>query len=52
MTVVRTRPSVMNAHSAAVACQCSSRIAPCSIRIDTPAIPLEIGSWATVASLP
>jgi hypothetical protein len=30
----------------------SSRIAPGSRRIETPAIPLEIGSCATVASLP
>ena len=28
MTVVRTCPSMTNAHSAAVACQCSSRMAP------------------------
>ena len=46
MTVVRTRPSVTKAHSAAVACQCSSRITPGSMRIDTPAMPFEIGSWA------
>jgi hypothetical protein len=52
ITVVRTRPSVTKAHSAAVACQCSSRITPGSMRIETPARPLEIGSWATVASLP
>ena len=52
MTVVRTAPSVTKAHSAAVACQCSSRITPGSMRIDTPARPLEIGSCATVASLP
>ncbi len=52
MTVVRTRPSMTNAHSAAVACQCSSRIAPGSSFIETPAIPLEIGSCLTVASLP
>src|SRR5262245_41491684 len=52
ITVVRTRPSSTSAHSAAVACQCSSRIAPGSSFIETPAIPLEIGSWVTVASLP
>src|SRR5882757_1551529 len=52
ITVVRTRPSMTNAHSAAVACQCSSRIAPGSSRIETPAMPLEIGSCSTVASLP
>ncbi len=52
MTVVRTRPSVTKAHSAAVACQCSSRITPGSMRMETPAIALEMGNWATVASLP
>src|SRR5437879_3947215 len=52
ITVVRTRPSMTKAHSAAVACQCSSRIAPGSSRIETPAMPLEIGSWVTVASFP
>ena len=52
MTVVRTRPSITNAHSAAVACQCSSRMAPGSSLIETPAIPLEIGNCLTVASLP
>ena len=52
MTVVRTRPSVTKAHSAAVACQCNSRIAPGSIFIDTPAMPLDIGNCVTVASLP
>ena len=52
MTVVRTRPSVTKAHSAAVACQCSSRMTPGSMRIETPASPLEIGSCTTVASLP
>lgn len=52
ITVVRTRPSRMKAHSAAVACQCSSRIAPTSSRIDTPAMPFEIGNCVTVASLP
>ena len=52
MTVVRTRPSITNAHSAAVACQCSSRMAPGSSFIETPAIPLEIGNCSTVASLP
>ncbi len=52
ITVVRTRPSMTNAHSAAVACQCSSRMAPGSSFIDTPAIPLEIGNCLTVASLP
>src|SRR5271170_4080651 len=51
-TVVRTRPSRTNAHSAAVACQCSSRVTPGSRRIETPAMPLEIGSSSTVASLP
>ena len=44
ITVVRTRPSSTNAHSAAVACQCNSRIAPGSSFIDTPAIPFEIGN--------
>ncbi len=52
ITVVRTRPSSTKAHSAAVACQCSSRIAPGSSCIETPAMPLEIGNWVTVASLP
>src|SRR6478736_8478814 len=52
ITVVRTRPSSTNAHSAAVACQCNSRIAPGSSFIDTPAIPFEIGNCVTVASLP
>ena len=52
MTVVRTRPSITNAHSAAVACQWSSRMAPGSSFIETPAIPLEIGNCSTVASLP
>jgi hypothetical protein len=52
IAVVRTRPSRTNAHSAAVACQCSSRIAPGSSCIETPAIPFEIGSCSTVASLP
>src|SRR5689334_11506642 len=52
MTVVRTRPEMTNAHSAAVACQCSSRIAPGSRIIETPAMPLEIGSCSTVASRP
>ena len=51
-TVVRTRPLTTNAHSAAVACQWSSRITPGSSRIDTPAIPFEIGNCSTVASLP
>ena len=51
-TVVRTRPSITNAHSAAVACQCSSRMVPGSSRIETPAMPLEMGSCSTVASLP
>src|SRR6185437_6666880 len=51
-TVVRTRPSSTKAHSAAVACQCNSRVTPGSSRIDTPAMPLEIGNWVTVASLP
>src|SRR2546423_1838576 len=50
MTVVRTRPSLTNAHSAAVACQCSSRIPPGASRMVTPEIPLEIGSCSTVAS--
>ena len=40
------------AHSAAVACQCSSRMAPGSSLIETPAMPLEIGNCLTVASLP
>ena len=52
ITVVRTRPLMTNAHSAAVACQCSSRIAPGSKIIETPAIPFEIGSCSTVASRP
>jgi hypothetical protein len=51
-TVVRTRPSITSAHSAAVACQGSSRMAHGSSRIETPAIPLEIGNCLTVASLP
>src|SRR5262245_13443878 len=50
-TVVRTRPLVTNAHSAAVACQCSSRMTPGCSPMDTPAIPLEIGNCSTVASL-
>ena len=50
--MVRTRPLSTKAHSAAVACQCSSRMAPGSSRIDTPAMPLEIGNCRTVASLP
>ena len=52
ITVVRTCPLWTNAHSAAVACQCNSRMAPGSIFIDTPAMPLEIGNCSTVASLP
>ena len=40
MTVVRVRPSITNAHSAAVACQCSSRMAPGSSVIETPGDPL------------
>src|ERR1700733_2374969 len=52
ITVVRTRPLSTKAHSAAVACQCSSRMAPGSSFIDTPAMPLEIGNCSTVASLP
>src|ERR1043166_3325283 len=52
ITVVRTRPFKTNAHSAAVACQCNSRITPGSSCIDTPAIPFEIGSCSTVTSLP
>src|SRR5205807_76906 len=40
-----------NAHSAAVACQWSSRMAPGPSPILTPAIPLEIGNCLTVASL-
>ena len=52
MTVVRTRPSVTNAHSAAVACQWSSRMTPGCMRIETPASAFEIGNWTTVASLP
>ena len=52
ITVVRTRPSSTKAHSAAVACQCSSRIAPGSSFMETPAMPLEIGNCVTVASLP
>src|SRR5438132_12982910 len=50
MTVVRTRPLSTNAHSAAVACQWSSRMAPGSIFMETPAIPLEIGNCSTVVS--
>src|SRR5262249_15061300 len=52
ITVVRTLPSRTSAHSAAVACQCSSRIAPGSSFMETPAMPLEIGNCVTVASLP
>src|ERR1700757_4346060 len=52
ITVVRTRPLNTNAHSAAVACQCNSRITPGSSCIDTPAIPFEIGNCSTVTSLP
>ena len=51
ITVVRTRPLMTNAHSAAMACQCSSRIPPGFKRIETPASPLEIGSSLTVACL-
>src|SRR5437016_2616298 len=50
MTVVRTRPLSTKAHSAAVACQWSSRMAPGSSPMDTPEIPLEIGNCSTVAS--
>jgi len=49
MTVVRTRPVTTNAHSAALACQCSSRMPPGLRRIDTPAMPVEMGSCRTVA---
>ena len=52
ITVVRTRPSITKAHSAAVACQCNSRIAPGSSRMETPAMPLAIGNCSTVDSLP
>src|SRR4029077_15119544 len=52
ITVVRTRPFSTNAHSAAVACQCNSRITPGSSCIETPAIPFEIGNCSTVTSLP
>src|SRR5438105_4960711 len=50
MTVVRTRPLSTNAHSAAVACQWSSRMLPGARPMDTPAIPLEMGNSSTVAS--
>jgi hypothetical protein len=36
-------------HSAAVACQCSSRMVPGSSRIETSAIPFEIGNCLTAA---
>src|SRR5207247_2518800 len=51
MTVVRTRPWSTSAHSAAVACQWSSRMPPGSSPMDTPEIPLEIGNCRAVASL-
>ena len=38
------------AHSAAMACQCSSREAPGSRNMWTPAIPWLMGNWWTVAS--
>ncbi len=51
ITVVRTRPLTTKAHSAAMACQCSSRMPPGLSRIDTPARPLETGSSLMVACL-
>jgi hypothetical protein len=51
MTVVRTFPLRTNAHSAAEACQWSSRMPPGSSSIEAPAIPFEIGSSSTEATL-
>src|SRR5215471_4562116 len=51
ITVVRTFPRITNAHSAAIACQCSSRKPPGFKRIDTPAIVSEMGNSSTFASL-
>src|SRR5580704_1178376 len=48
--VVWHRPVSTNAHSAASACQCNSRIAPGCRRIDTPARPSATGICLTVDS--
>lgn len=48
--VMRAWPSSINAHSAAMACQCSSRTPPGSSVMSTPATPSEIGNCSTVAS--
>src|SRR5229473_736536 len=50
ITVVSTVPVMTKAHSAAMACQCSSRMAPGFRRMETPAMLCEAGNSATVAS--
>ncbi len=50
-TVVMTCPSMTYAHSAATACQCSSRRPPGCRRIETPAILREIGKLLVLTSL-
>ena len=50
ITVVRTLPFTTNAHSAAIACQCSSRMPPGFRRIETPAMLFDTGNSSTVAS--
>ena len=50
ITVPITLPSMTNAHSAAMACQCSSRMPPGLRRMDTPAMCSEMGNSVIVAS--
>src|SRR5256886_9044079 len=50
ITVVITVPFNISAHSAAIACQCNSRIPPGFNLMETPAICCEAGNSATAAS--
>src|ERR1700730_8929219 len=50
MTVARTFPFTTKAHSAAIACQCSSRSPPGFNRMETPAILVATGNCLTVDS--
>src|SRR5262249_33120774 len=50
MVVARHGPLIQQAHSAALACQCSSRTPPGTSDISTPAIACDTGKSTTVAS--
>src|SRR6185437_2368110 len=51
ITVARTLPAITYAHSAATACQCSSRKPPGFNRMETPAMLSDMGNSSTLASL-